>query len=166
MTQFLKLRGRFFSARFQSCALLLCLLLGSFLGALCVRFRGTLPPGGTLMGIREITPIRVLFRALLFPVLVSACGLLKSRLLTRCLFFMKGFLVCWVLCLFSGLGLSQLLPFLPVLVFETLLPMPCLLCAASVWCDGPDGASEELWLLGLCLLPGLLGVLMELLLFY
>lgn len=139
--------------------LLLSLMFGSLLGAVCARLQ-TASVSDLVFGVAQSFWIPIWLRASLFPCLLAVSFLLRRRFLFYVLFFLKGTFVSFTLSIFALYGVEQLLSFLPVFLFQTMLPLPIQFYSASIWLqDGED--FRKLFLLAPMLFLALFGALIQ-----
>ena len=159
----MSVRHGFLSMQFrrETCMKLsLFLLLGSLLGSLCAKWvirSENVSFAALLADAWEPCPlIRSLLRSAVFPSLMSAAMVLRSRGVFSLLFFAKGFLFCYVLCVFTIGGSEVNSSFFMRLLTETVLPLPTLLYVGTVWSEDTRRGSSHLLLLlisaGVCFL--------------
>lgn len=125
----------------------LCLLTGSLAGALSAQLRQAVVSEATVASIRQVSQLQLWLRGALFPLLMAAALIWKSGFLLRLLFVLKGAVISLTVCSFSASGAAALSALFPILLFETLLPLPMLLSVGSVWLEQTETGKTELWLL-------------------
>lgn len=145
--------------------LLLSVLFGSLLGALCARLHSGALNASFALNIREASFLRALSRACVFPMLTAVALFLQNRVLISSLFFLKGFLTAFLICALGSSGISPLLTALPFFAFEAVLPLPFYILAASACPSRSLDGSASARLLLFMLLPLFFGLLIEKLLF-
>ena len=161
MAQLQRFHARMRFQRGEQDALLLLLLAGSLLGALCARLSGGVLPASFPLSLRQLPLLRAWVRASLFSTLLAAASLLRCRPLTRLLFFAKGALTAWILCAFAGSGLANASAAFRALLTETALPLPLCLLLGSLRHEETGNLSPELLLLLSALAVSLAGVLVR-----
>ena len=140
--------------------LLLCMLLGSLLGAFCfllsewtLSFEELRLPGSS--------PLHYAFlRILIFPALMCVSLLLQRPWLFPLLFFCRGFTIACSLCAWVSAGTTVLQAYIPCFILETLLSLPALLLLGAVWYEDARRGRIELFP-ALLLFPAAIGLLLE-----
>ena len=160
-----RIRGRIRSARSAVMTLLVCMLLGSLSGALCVRISDFMISDSSVFRTGQASLLLSFPRFLFFPSLMTAAVLFHCRRLFCLLFFCKGFTVAYTLCACAAAGIGVMKGFLPGFFLETLLPLPAMLLLGALWYEDAAMDRTSLWPLLPALLPASVGLLLEGLIF-
>ena len=136
------IRNRSLTSRERNCLICytVCLLCGTLFGFLLASFR-LAQEAGESFSCRWITR-RDLIRFFAFPAVLSLFLLLRHRALTAGLFFFKGVLTAFVLCVSASLLRDALPKIARIVAIHSVLPLPVYLGAASVW-DSCSGAIRD-----------------------
>ena len=149
--------------------LCLLLLLGSVFGALCAKFviqsEALSLASLSSSSIVRFSFLRSLLHCAVFPSLMSAALVVRSRGLISLLFFAKGFLFSYLLCVFAIGGVEVGRFFYTKLLMESVLPLPALLYVGTVWSEDTRRGSSHLLLLLLSICICFLSVAVESVLF-
>lgn len=139
--------------------LLLCMLLGSLLGAFCIllsewslTFEGRLPQNSPLLFS--------FLRILIFPALMSVSLLLQRPWLFPLLFFCRGFTIACSLCTWVSAGTPVLQAYFLCFILETMISLPALLLLGAVWHEDARRGRIELFP-AVLLFPAAIGLLLE-----
>ena len=156
--------------RRETCGLLaFCLVLGSICGAfgskLCSMQLGAALESFSIPAVLDVPIIRKWLRIALLPAMMSVALVARRRWWMFLLFFGKAFLLAYLVCLFSSAQAGAWTSLFPLLFFETVLPLPILLYVGSVWIQDIQLGRCDLLLLLPAVCSGLLGILLETLLF-
>ena len=153
----MSIRHCFLSMQFrrETCMKLsLFLLLGSLFGALCAKWviqSENVPLAALSPDTWEpCSLVRSLLRSAVFPSLMSAALVLRSRGVFSLLFLAKGFFFSYLLCVLTISGSEVGHPFFMRLLTETVLPLPTLLYVGTVWSEDTRRGSSHLVLLLIC----------------
>lgn len=165
MTQLRRFHGRIRSAWSAVLTLLVCMLLGSLFGALCVRISGFMISDQTVFHTGQGSVLLCISRLMVLPSLMTAAVLIHCRRLFCLLFFCKGFTVASAICACAAAGLEVLRSFLPGFFLETLLPLPAMLLLGALWYEDTCLGQTNLRPLLPALLPASVGLLLERLIF-
>ncbi len=160
MTQSLRWSYQLLHDRRNLQLLLFSALVGSMTGALCAGISGWVIPSEVLFSCSRPFLLSAL-RLCLFPILMAAALLLHSRFLFCLLFFAKGLAVSCVLCVAAASGFVPLSRILPILLFETLLPLPAYFQLGGLWCGQACAGRRSFCRIFPALLSVLLGLLLE-----
>lgn len=160
MARFLLVSGAFRENRSNCARLLFFLLAGSLAGALwsklCWGETAFLASNASAPGRASMT-----LRALLFPCLMVVSYLIGRRFLFYVLFFMKGALCAFTLCLLCAQNVIQLSGAVWALLLQSLLSLPAQLLTGSLWLEAREAEGLRLLLFVPMTLFALLGVLLQ-----
>lgn len=164
MTQFHRFFRQLPYRRESSVGLVCCLLLGTLLGAVLAKLTISALPASAILSAADTsrTPIwGRWFHFALFPTLMLAASLLRSRLLCFLLMLLKGAAVSCLLCVSYSIGFQAIREVCFSVLFQTLFPLPILLYIFSVWLQEIQSKRFDFWLLLPGYLVGLIGILLE-----
>ena len=148
--------------------LVCCLLLGALFGTLLAKLSFLSPSDFLLPSSVSFSDAPVpgkWFHFALFPTLLLAASILRSRWLGYLFVFGKGLLCSYLLSVSCYIGFDAFRQAALSFFFQTLLPLPMLLYVFTVWLEELRGPRIDFWLLLPCYLSGLIGILLEHLLF-
>ena len=164
MTQFRSVQCRLRYHRGVLASLLLCMMIGSLFGAISVHFSEWSISAASQPGSGSDPIVFSLPRIFAFPGLMAVAMLLRRPKLLYLLFFCKGFVAAYVLCVCAMSGAAALNAYLPCFLLEILFPLPSFLLLGAVWYDDARMGKPDAFP-AILLLPASAGLLLERLIF-